>query len=62
MEFYKLYTPTMGPQNHEKNWFWLPKNKGITVKTSKHIGFGGPWYKWPKKMGTWGWNPSVYLT
>ena len=23
-----------------------PKTRLFTIKTSKHVGFGGPWYKW----------------
>lgn len=37
---YILYT--MSPQNHEKEWFWPPKNQ-VTIKPCKDVGFGGPW-------------------
>ena len=35
---------TMGPQNHQKSRFGPHKNRVITIKTFKNLGFGGPWY------------------
>ena len=39
-----VYIYTMSQQNHEKYRFWPTKNPVIYHrKTSKHVGFGGPW-------------------
>ena len=36
---------TFGPQNHEKyRIIGRLKTRLFTIKTSKHVGFGGPWY------------------
>ena len=44
-KFCHVYSPTLGPQNHEK---WRLKPPNIWVITMKNEGFGFPWY-----LGKW---------
>ena len=39
-----MYISTMSPQNHKNKGFGHLETSLFTIKISKNVGFGGPWY------------------
>ena len=40
------------PQNHEKKGFGQLETRLFTIKTTKNVAFGGPWYKYTSRIRT----------